>query len=494
MRKKLFSNIVIIIILFLSICLVMHLTCNAQIYGSDPGKVFNRAKIFLDQGYQESFKLLMPPGTIVLYSIFMGVFDYEYPLLLIQGIAFILLALLIYNFINYYLNNQPVAILSVILLFSSGILINMVYWLPAYVTSLFLTILAIYLFFKYSRKNNKFIYLSAFFMASAAYFHNLFIITSLIPAIYYLLSANKNVFKMDCLKPIIRFYVVYGLVYLPWFMYCFNIAGFDFYKAPYTWMQIKYWPEFNLSLLNRPETCSIEYFQYFIEHLDRLVPFYFVFPFILIGLFKSGHRGRLYVAWIFVSIVPVLFGIVPTNMRYLILLIPVLILLTCEGLIFLYKNFNKKLYALILFFLIIGAVFAIHTHLSLYNNRQSMNTNQITQFETFKNYTNDGENIYFRSHVIQPFFPENRVYETVELDEEDAINFITWTSDEDVKDIMMKYGIRWIILYEPKEEKRLQSWVRLLNKEPKHYRMIENSSCFSKRCQTRNFILYEITV
>lgn len=493
MKKDSLNNISLILLIILTAGLIVHIAYNSQIYGSDPGKIFNRAKVFLDYGYQESFKMLLPPSTIILYSVFLGIFDYSYPLLLIQGISWILLALLIYRFVNYHMHNQLVAIISIILLLYSETLISMVYWLPAYTTSLFLTTLGISLFLKYTNeKRKKSLYLSSIFMVSAAYFHNLFLIAGLIPLIYYILHENKMLLNIRHLNPLTEYYIIYGILYLPWFLYGFSIAGFDFYKAPYTWMQIKYWPEFNLELFNRPAIHSIDYFQYFIDNSDELIPFYLILPFILIGFLKSD-RKYIYISWILVSISPVLLGIISTNMRYLILSVPAIILLACEGLVYTYKTFSRKSFTLIFSIFIIFGASAIDMHLGLYHQRQSINYNQIIQFENFKDYINDGENIYFRSHIIQPFFPKNRVYETAELDEEDAINFLVWSSNETSRDIMMKYNIKWVLLYNPKEEKRLHSWLNLINQEPKHYLMIENSPYLTKRQQTKNYILYEVT-
>ena len=196
-------------------------------------------------------------------------------------------------------------------------------------------------------------------------------------------------------------------------------------------------------------------------------------------------------------VLPMLLGKIPAAARYMFpLIFPVLILLGegVQQLLYRGRNYNKylRLIITVLVFIIIFLNFSKTTNDIISKNEKKLDS--INDLSSFQKYVNC-ENIYFRSHLVAPFFQNNRVYSITDLELEDAIILIGWESDQKINEVMDKYQIRYLLLYKSEYwERDFHSWITIANGGvPRHYIEIENSTYFTKIHQSKNFKLYEFT-
>ncbi len=367
---------------------------------------------------------------------------------------------------------------------------------PYFLASLFI-LASIFLFLKYLN-NSQLIYLfmSAFFLSFAPFAQNLFLVGIIIPAIYFFISRFTKQ-KMPFLH-IFYYYLFFLLVFAPWFIHRFYIAQFDFYRSPITWMYSEgFWSKLNIDLWHRATPRTLEYYSYFISKSKLFFNSWLIFVFVLPSLFKKITKEKILLfSWIVAFTLPIIFGKVPTETRYLFPLIFPISILLGEGLtvVFSYisKNASKLFSVFLVLIFVIFIMFGFYQSVLILEQKYNSNTESIKDLETLKPSISKG-NIYFRSHLIAPIFPENHVYSITDLDLEDAKEFIAWGNENNIYFIVNKYEIRYIILYKAEFwEKDFHSWLTISDgREPLHYINIEKSECFKQINESRNYKLFE---
>ena len=94
---------------------------------------------------------------------------------------------------------------------------------------------------------------------------------------------------------------------------------------------------------------------------------------------------------------------------------------------------------------------------------------QILDFLNFKEQIIQKEcNIFLRHQAPQIYYEENIFLNIADLEEEDAISFLTTSRQEEFNEITKKYNICYIVQYNDKEKwiENYYDWVReILNKE-----------------------------
>lgn len=485
------NRIISIMIFCFIILLVSYLSLNANIYGSDAGRIWQTSKLLIEDGADYPINTLMPLLSTTLYSIFLAIFGYNFQLLIVSGIFTILTLLLLWRFILEITDIRAATISLIIVLLFQQIFIQS-YNLRPYAMANFTILLSLYLFNKYSMSggDKKYLIFSAIFITLAIYMQNLFLICIAIPFIYFILSKFYNN-KMDN-KQIFNYYLVVFMLLLPWLVYRFFIAEFDFYRAPYTWMYSEnLWQTLNRELFNRPLPRSNEYYSFFLNKLYIMLKYPIIIFFTILGLLRV--KNPLFLAWIISSMVPIAIGKIPTEPRYLFPFMCPLIILISIGMANCINICSNKCKTIIIVIIIILITSTIPSLLNDFNDDYYESQRLINEFNEFNNYIKPGENIYFRSHIPVPLFINNRVYPVTDLDLDDAIYLITWQSDDEVIYVMDKYNIKWVILYNSLFwESRFHEWTIIATGQPPlHYIEIKNSSSFIKIDDTNNFILYE---
>lgn len=480
-----------IVFSFISI-LIFYMSLNAHFYGSDVGRIWQTSKMLIEEGYNYPVNTLMPLLSTTVYSIFFVFFGYDFPLPVISGLFTILALMLIWRFV-YEETDLNIATISLLFILLATPIFAQSYDARPYAMAIFLIMLSIYMLNKYIyvHSKSKYLIFSAIFLTMAVYTQNLFLMGIGIPLLFFILSSfsSNKIFK----KTIVQYYIVVLLLLIPWVIYRFNIAGFDLYKAPYTWMYSEgLWSKINIYLYNRPVPGSEKYYTFFINNLYDTINYSVMLFFLIVGLFKV--KNRIYIAWIVMFLVPIILGKVPTQSRYLYPVIFPMILLVSVGISNIIKILNAKSKIILIFTLIIllsPMPFIIIENFEDFNQENRINKNELSQFGY---YINPGGAIYFRSHIIAPIFPDNRVYSVTDLEYYDAIELITWQSDYLVTTTLDKYNIKWIILYQDRThwEQSFHSWTRIaVGRPPTHYIKIDKSSDITKIAETNHYILYK---
>jgi len=424
-------------------------------------------------------------------------FGFGFKITFINLIFAALSILLLFSIIKKLDISKKIPIFSLVFLLSSTLFFYELVDPRPYLMANFFILMSINLFLNYLKNPGKrYLFLSALFLALSVYTQNLFIIGLLIPGFYFLISRlGSN--KMKFLD-IIYYYSFILLILSPWLIYRFIIAGFDFYRAPLTWMyQENYWSKLNIDLYSRPIPRSWEYYKYFINNIK------FIFPlsFLLISLFsffKKLDKYYLFIlSWAAIFTLPIILGKIPAEERYLFpLLFPFLILIAL-GMHVIYKKYIIKLNKLTKITILIFVLILVMSNFIIISEniqtKMDKKEKDLLDLREFKEEIVPNKNIYFRSHLIAPIFPNNKVYSITDLELKDAIDLIGWESEKEVNMVMIKYNLKYLILYKSEYwEKDFHVWITMANgRTPKHYIKIENSNCFSKINESKDYKLYK---
>jgi hypothetical protein len=485
---------IFIIVSLLVGCIFLYISYTAIPIGSDPGRVWRISKIFYDGDVAESFRSLEPFLTVSLYGTLFGISGIRFPLALVQGIANTLVLIIISNYL-YKRYGVLEGIISLLLFSSSFLFWDRSVGLVPYPLFLLFITLGVLCFIKFREQNkNRLLFLSSVFFSYSIFTFNLALTSLSIIFLFCLTSAllNRGTWRNE-LKTVLKFYL-YSLVLLaPWFYWRFTEAGMSFYQNPITWLIQKYWSKFNIILWNRPRPLTVEYFNFFLTTgIRNLIGPYILLLFSIFGLIRS--RQLIFLFWALSPIYPILVGKLPIEERYLYAMLPPLIILISIGIPYSVRRMSQTTRYIVLSSLaaitLTGAINNYRQFIKVQVNNQKLNEEIIS----IGRYLEPGQNLYARSYQYQPLLPDNLMMSVTHFTEEDAVDFIAWNTDSEVKAVMNKYDLKWVILYSsPKLEHRFNAWISLINPqwEPKHYLNINSSPLFTKRTTTDNFILYE---
>lgn len=466
-------------------------------HGSDEGRIWHTSKVSITSGPEYALNSLMPLLTTYYYSIFLSFFGYEFNLNFLNFPIAIISILLIYLIMIKIGITKKISLLSIFFLLSSFLFFQGIIDVRPYLLANFFVLMSINFFLNYLKNGDKkhFI-LSAIFLSFTVFIQNMFIVALIFPGIFYILSSILS--KSIKFKNIFYYYLIILIIISPWLIYRFSLAGFDFYKAPLTWIHSEgYWAQFNLEFYSRPQPLSFDYYLYFFKNFYNALPIIFIFslPFTFIG--KIEKYKILILSWLLAFVFPFMLGKVPAESRYLYPLLISSVVFSSIGLFNLYEKINKKTpknFVILIFVLVIlFSLLSFSTIINKLSEDNKRKTESINDIIIFKDNIEKNTSIYSRSHLITPYIPNNHVYSITDLKLEDAISLISWVSEEDVEKVFKKYEITYVILYKSLYwERDFHAWLTLAtNKEPMHYIKIDGSKCFVKLQESNRYKLYK---
>jgi hypothetical protein len=338
---------------------------------------------------------------------------------------------------------------------------------------------------------------SALFLSLAIYSFTISLVLSIIPFIY-LICVNLE-FRTK-LKIFIKYYSCLFLLLLPWLYWHFSVGGLKyFYYSPFNWYTVKALPLVNryfwgYGSIAYPDLLRL-YFNQFIPNI-LLIP---CLVFIIVGLFnykKFKTPIKLSVLWLIFYLPLLAFLGVAAFPRYFFPLVVPLTLISSAGLVALRNHYKRSLhFALVALILIFGILF---NNTAYFSNRQIANSlrpsSSFLDAKEFNSIIDDNKNIFCRHYGFQYIFSNNYFVTQVDMNEEEALKLISWSSEDDVKEILKKYNIGWVMLYnnEKKWEHDYYVWVNILyGKEPIHYKKIKDSNLFEEIKQGKVYSLYK---
>lgn len=455
--------------------------------------MYYESKHFGDYGADRMYNRLLSIIPVVLYSVLE---EFDIPLLSLSCVSTIFLILTIYLILKLLFKDES----SIFLIFLFPIIFERSLYLAPYPLFMFLFAIAFYMFLKASRSEEEKLYIfSSLFLALSIYTATIALTLSIVPLLYALFSIRDKTTLLTEIKISFRYYVYLLVFLLPWLYWHLTVGGIGhFYSSPFTWYSTEGLRVVNSHFWGYGSIARLDLLNLY---LDQLIPNIFLLPcliFILIGILNYKNNKKLIgfcISWIVVYQIPFIFKGVSAFSRYLFPLIIPLILISTIGAISL-KRYNKKIFSLaVALILIIGIV---SLNLFYFNSwqitRVAGNSNTHTDFMSFKWMIDDDKNIFCRHHSYQYFFHDNYFITQSDMSKNDAINFISWSSDEEVKKILRKNNIGWVILYnnENRWEHDYYCWVTILHgKDPIHYIKIKESNYFERVKVGKIYTLYK---
>lgn len=458
--------------------------------GSDDGNVYFEVQYLDVAGFERIIETLGTIPPVALYSA-MEAFDLH--LLLLPYISTLLLIISLVLLTRELFKD----ILPIYLVFLFPILFERAWHLSPYSLFLFLFTFSLLLFIKGMRtQNSKYLILSPFFSALAIYTFTLSFILSIIPFLY-LIAIERDI--REKIRTFLVFYFFELLFLAPWIFWHFSIAGpKHFYYSPFNWYILTALPIVNQNFWNYgklpiPDLIQL-YFSEIISHVI-LVP---ILILLLIG-FSSYSKNRQIIKfcclWIIIYPLPFLWGGVSAFSRYFFPLIVPIFLISAVGLEQVIKMSRKGAYILLVIIVILGLVSVNITYFSDFSRENPFNpSSSYLDFHTFNEFIDDDKNVFCRHHAYQYMFSNNYFITQSDMEEKDAIVFLTWSSDQDVATVLSKYDIGWVILYNEKEkwEKDYYCWIpALYGANPSHHIYIRNSDKFALVKKGEIYSLYQ---
>lgn len=477
----------------------------------DDGNIYYEVIYFLNNGFDRGYATLAPVVTIVLYSL---LDVYNMPLLLLPLVSTVFFIISLYLLMKLFLGYRY----PIFLIFLFPIIFERSWRLSPYPLFLFLFTISFYFFVKatlvrkealaiqnnqgqesdsiFSVSKSKLYILSALFLSLSVYVYTTSLILLIIP-LFFLICLDLP--YRDKFKIFFRYYFYVSLFLLPWIYWHFSVGGLKyFYYSPFNWYIVKALPLVNKYFWGYG---NIPYLDLLKQYINQLIPNILLTPalvFIIIGLLnykKFKVPIRFSILWIvfYLLFLPLLS--VSAFSRYFFPLVIPFILIASIGLIISKKNYNnKKVLYFVLVLIFIFNIFCIHTSYSgpgITNRLQS--DAALLDFQEFKKLINDGKNIFSRHHAFQYFFNNYFIVQS-DMAEDDALKLISWSSDSDVKEVLRKYNIGLVILYnnEKRWEHDYYIWIPMLYGEtPKHYEKIKNADFFKRVKAGKVYTLYQ---
>jgi len=500
-RNKFYISLSVIFLFILIASLCIYFSYNAIPIGTDNGNVFIESRIYLEEGFDRGYSSLQPLITTIINAIFLSISN-NFPLILLSGIFSILIALLVFRFIQLEIGITA-AILSLALFLLSPLFFERTWYLAPYPLSLFFITSSIFIYLKLDKDkaaNLILLIISAFFMALAVYTWTLALTMIAIPILYHILCRSvKNNIRL-----IFGFYASILIFMLTWMIWHLEIGGIQhFYFNSYGWYSVKYLPMVNklfwgyggLGYSNIPKL-----FSYYGNFLSLIWENLFIgigLIFSILGLLKIEPRLRsLCIVWIIIAILPLLILQTAAFDRYLYFTLPPFIILASYGLAYLLKSLNGKLKIGIILLVLLVCFIQVPKYFDDFHESPSYpspNSASIQDINLFREIINDNRNIYSRHHAFQYYFHDNYFIAFSDMSEEDAISFLSWESESAISTIMEKYNIGWIMLYKDESfEKDYYIWVKEVTGEyTKHYLYISESPNFEMIYYGRIYIFYK---
>lgn len=413
-REQVLALLIFILIAY--IC--FYFSSQAVILDTDSGRIWHFSKLFLESGPSAAFRTLEVPLPVVLYATFMGMFGYNFPLAIIQGIFSVLIILTVYKFVQR--SNYQIAALPLLLfLFSSEFFVRSASIKP-YPLFVFGITLSLYFFHETTKSaDKKKLIFSALFMALALYSFNFTLIAFPIPLMFVVLNKLKG--EGGNLKNILIFYFFLLLFSAPWFAWRIPIAGKYFYQSPYTWIWAKYRRIISREFFRRPYPRSLAYYSKFIRHFDKIIFFSFAAAFGLLGFFKLDRRAKnLVSSWILLLLSPIILGILPPETRYFYPLLPVVMVLVTFGILATLELLYRPQKILLLSFIVVLTLAIVPLHINNFVSVQSKLAISLNDYQRFKQFIKPNENIFSRSYSTQVQFPHNNILTKSDFSEKEA--------------------------------------------------------------------------
>jgi len=479
--------------------------------GSDNGNVYFEVQHFKNNGFDRAYKTLTPVIPVVLYSILE---EYNIPVLILSCISTILFLISIYLLIKLFFGYKY----PIFLIFLFPIIFERSLYLAPYPLFMFLFTVSLYFFVKATQikketsvtvtheyqeqeghnefSRQKFYILSALFLSLSIYTFTLALILCVVPFFYLIFTKLDRNSKF---RIFIKYYFCLFLFLFPWLYWHFKIGGLKyFYYSPLNWYTIKALPLVNKYFWGYG---SIAYSDLLRLYSNQLIPNILLsicLIFIVFGLLnykKFKIPIKFSILWIIFYLPFVAIFGASSFSRYFFPLVVPLMLISSAGLIAL-KKYNKKALYFALSLILIYSILYINT--SYFSSWRIENffqpSTSLLDFKGFKELINNDKNIFSRHHAFQYLFNNNFFITQSDMAEEDALKLISWSSDSDVKEILKKYNIGWIILYndEKKWEHDYYCWVSILyDKEPIHYKRVKNSNLFEEIKHGKQYSLYK---
>jgi hypothetical protein len=474
---------------------VIYLSSIAIPIGSDPGRVWHFSNIFFKDGFSAAFTSLEPSLPVGLNASLMSLLGADFRLTMIQGLSTALIFALISNYVFKRYGLLESIIVLCIFLGSFAALERTSTLTPYPLYLLFLT-LSLLLYLEYlDQRKDLLLYFSVIFIAASVYTFNLSITAIPIVFIHCVYSAFRSRRWKINLTILAKFYLPLILIVSPWFLWRFSSAGTNFYKNPIHWLGEKYWSKFNVILWKRPLPRSKEYFNFYYEtgvSSTIMSPIMIVLG--AIGALKVKHSS-VFIIWILATVVPILLGKLPTEIRYLYAILPPLALLCGVSIGYILRSLKGGMRKTIGFSMAIILAISIVHNVQFVKAEQAYLKGVTNEVNSLKTTINPGEKIYFRSFQYSAILTQNEFIAPQYMEETDAIKLISWESEEAVDQILKNYEIKWMLLYKNgNEEERFNGWIKIANSNltPKHFSAAKKSSLLSESQTTENFILYKV--
>lgn len=500
------NRLYLIFFLVLSIFIIFYSLITIPIHPDD-GNILKESKYFERNGFDRGYKTLTPIIPVVLYYMLEL---YEIPVMILPAMSTIFFIVSIFLLIKLFFNYR----FPIVLIFLFPIIFERSLALPPYPEFMFLFTLSLYLFIKATQIKNKqnisttlskeqsvsfFIsklyILSALLLSLAIYTFTLALILCVVPFFYLIFTKLDRNSKF---RIFIKYYFCLFLFLFPWLYWHFKIGGLKyFYYSPLNWYIVKALPIVNKYFWGYG---SIPFLDLLRLYFQLLVPNILLIPclfFVIIGLLnysKFKTPIKFSILWLIFYFPVLAFLGVSAFPRYFYLLVIPLIIISSAGLIIIRKH-SKKLISFALSG-ILGFGILFNTT-SYFSNRQVENRfrpSTSLDAKKFSGLINDDKNIFSRHYGFQYIFANNFITQ-VDMKEEEALKLLSWSSEEDVKEILKKYNIGWIMFYNNAKrwEHDFYVWVNVLyGKEPIYYDKVKESNMFKKVGEGKMYSLYKV--
>jgi len=442
-EKQKFRYVLIALLIFL-----LYFVNEINPIDSDSGREIKRALEYDSKGYDGG-----PFTSQILYSILIQFTNVENTIKVLNILNIFIFISMIYLLIKILELKKPntkdsTKILLILLIFSLSSVFSTIWYVKPYLLTLFLVIVAIFLFSLYiSEKNKNYLILSSVLFSVSILTKNHAYPFIIFPLVYLGISYLKN--KKFNLNEIFCYTLPAIVVLSPILLYNFYLFGLKFWHYPNGWFfdsgVNKHIAEF---FWEYPKERTLSYYIGQWEFIKKTIPYIFIVIFSVIYLNKKNLRLTGYFLLLsLLAVIPFLVGVIPfyNVYNYFFAVFILMVILT-----FLESFKISKLTRILIISIII-----IFSTISIISNFEGMynsvkNEKQIlNDFEEFEKKDSGAQKIILsRDYKLQPFTNNYLFLGIEELDKDSLINLFSYESgNQETLKSLKKYNVCFILLY-----------------------------------------------
>lgn len=490
--------------IFLVVALSVRVTL-AGIIDIDDVRLYSEITQISNGNYDIFFKVQVPIIQDALYIFYSNIFGWDAPLLMLPVFFTLLLAGLIGYLTFRMTSSYSTSLFSILFFYSFNVVTNQSLTAVLYPLAIFFSYFGMYLIWKYlfEKKSLKYAVFGGGFLVSSIYTHQIGLIFMVMPFVLWITSSNRS------WKSLLLIYFSILLIAFPWITNHIDPVSHVLSFERDRWMvQNNYIDIINKEFWGYHTTKINANYKEFVAGILRILEnsvgdnWAVISILSLIGIYTSKKRELIITSSaLFIVLLIAITIITPASFgRYFYPILPLLSIgsaLFVSLLLQYIRPYPLKtiLTCAIIIILLCNMLFSFFV--IDYKVQQTVTSKKFDELRDISQIIDDKKGIIgSRPSLLIVTCPENSIYSHDYVSEEDFVLFLRWPSDPEVKSLLEKYNIRWIVLNKPIEKYERDyhgAWLKkVYNVEPDHYIKLQKSEVATKVFEGNYYILYKI--